>query len=104
MGPRLGVHEGVSDVEAHHTEDGDDAGNDGNLSSDPNFQQGYYLASGSPCIDAGTNAVYLVGAGYTTGVDDSDEADGMEIDEDEGACGLAHASHASHSIVRRLLG
>ena len=37
-----------------------------------------------------------------SGVDDADEARGMDMDEDEGALDPARASHVSHRIIRRL--
>jgi hypothetical protein len=48
-------------------ENGDSNGFDGCISSDPLFASGFYLGTGSPCIDTGTNAASFWGMGaYTT--------------------------------------
>lgn len=46
--------------------DGDSNGVAGTISAPPLFTNGYYLQAGSPCLDAGTNAVWLTAGGYTT--------------------------------------
>ncbi len=51
-------------------EDGTNASMDGNFSSDPGFERGFYLSAGSPCIDAGTNTAAYYGLDrYTTRAD-----------------------------------
>jgi hypothetical protein len=56
-------------------EDGDGSGMNGNLSADPLFERGYYLATHSPCVDVGTNtAIFWDLTNATTrvnGVNDS---------------------------------
>ncbi len=47
-------------------QDGNGAGSNGNISSNPLFEFGYYLADGSPSRDTGTNATFLLDSGYTT--------------------------------------
>ena len=43
--------------------DGDNKGINGCFSSDPQFQYGYYLTPGSPCVDQGFTSATTLGAG-----------------------------------------
>lgn len=60
-------------------EDGDDSGNNGNFSSDPLFEYGEYLGSGSDCIDGGTGAGFLVGGTYTTSADGTPDSGTVDV-------------------------
>ncbi|OGV64337.1 MAG: hypothetical protein A2498_02040 [Lentisphaerae bacterium RIFOXYC12_FULL_60_16] len=51
-------------------EDGDNAGTNGCISSDPLFERGLYLATNSPCVNAGGSTALAVGlTNYTTQAD-----------------------------------
>jgi hypothetical protein len=60
-------------------QDGTGAGQNGNISEDPRFERGYYLADGSPCRDRGNMTVAAAGlSGYTAvanGLADTDAVD-----------------------------
>jgi len=57
-------------LEYNNIEDGDGLGINGNISSDPLFERGLFLATNSPCVNAGTGHVETAGlAGYTTRAD-----------------------------------
>ena len=61
-------------------QDGDSLGVNGNISADPRFERGVYLATGSPCIDAGSNTAAAVGlAGYTTRADGALDSGTVDI-------------------------
>jgi hypothetical protein len=61
-------------------EDGDNNGVDGCFSSDPLFSSGFYLGSGSPCIDAGTNSADSWGLdGRTTQTSGSNDVGRVDL-------------------------
>lgn len=63
----------------NNIEDGDSVGVDGNISVDPKFVRGLYLASDSPCVNAGGRSVGDAGlVGYTTRADGT--ADSGQVD------------------------
>jgi hypothetical protein len=76
----------VSDILGSVTVSWSDSGNgvtngvNGCLSADPAFERGYYLASGSPCVDAGTNeASYWSLSGFTTRTDSSNDSGRVDM-------------------------
>lgn len=60
-------------------QDGNGAGSNGNISANPLFEFGYYLAEGSPSRDAGTNATFLLNSGYTTRITGEDDTDPVDM-------------------------
>jgi len=88
--PQVGVHrtggtalirdsilwDNINDLDGNITlqncniEDGNEAGNNGNISADPRFERGFYLAAGSPSRGTGSQSVSAAGmTGYTTRAD-----------------------------------
>jgi len=53
-------------LEYNNIEDGDNLGVNGNISSDPRFERGLFLAADSPCVNAGTGSVETAGLSGTT--------------------------------------
>ncbi len=65
----------VSSSSVGDTDYGDD-----NIMDDPLFEYGYYLASGSPCVDEGSGTVAAAGlTGYTTRTDGTDDTDPVDM-------------------------
>ncbi len=75
----LGDISGTVALRFSSTEDGVNEGNDGCIRADPLFERGYYLAPGSPCVDAGAGTAADWGLDALTtradGVPDSGAAD-----------------------------
>ena len=66
---------GWSDIE-----DGDQNGTRGNISANPRFEYGYYLATDSPCVDAGTNTADAWGlTNATTRADGSNDSARVDL-------------------------
>ena len=66
------VYPGIASVTLSHcdVEDGDNAGSDGCISTNPCFERGLYLAVDSPCVNMGSDQADNVGmAGLTTRAD-----------------------------------
>lgn len=67
-------------LRASNVEDGDGNGVNGNISADPLFVGGYYLAENSPCVDAGTNTAAANGlTNRTTRLDGSNDSDRVDM-------------------------
>jgi autotransporter-associated beta strand protein len=59
---------------------GEQAGINGNISANPWFEQGFYLAAGSACIDAGSRSASAAGlSGYTTRTNGSGDTGTVDL-------------------------